>query len=125
MITASEVHDPSSPGGNVGLGAGLGDLSGFAADGQNFQMIDGSEYNADKAYKDSKLCNVLFAKELRNRLQETNSQITVNAFGPGLITRTGTYFPITTFRLCDCPYETDTFGFYRISRAKDSSRRGA
>ena len=21
----------------------------------------------------------------------------------------GTYFPITTFRLCDCPYETDTF----------------
>ena len=72
MITASEVHDPSSPGGNVGLGAGLGDLSGFAADGQNFQMIDGSEYNADKAYKDSKLCNVLFAKELRNRLQETN-----------------------------------------------------
>ena len=111
VITASEVHDPSSPGGNVGLGAGLGDLSGFAADGQNFQMIDGSEYNADKAYKDSKLCNVLFAKELRNRLQETNSQITVNAFGPGLITRTGTYFPITTFRLCDCPYETDTFGF--------------
>jgi len=23
----------------------------------------------------------------------------------------GTYFPITTFRLPDCPYETDTFGF--------------
>ena len=37
----------------------------------------------------------------------------------------GKYFSITTFRLCDCPYETDTFGFYRISRAKDSSRRGA
>ena len=25
----------------------------------------------------------------------------------------GKYFPPTTSRLCDCPYETDTFGFYR------------
>jgi hypothetical protein len=23
----------------------------------------------------------------------------------------GTYFPITTFRLCNCPHETDTFFF--------------
>ena len=29
----------------------------------------------------------------------------------------GAYFPITTFRLPDCPYETDTFGFYRISES--------
>jgi len=27
-----------------------------------------------------------------------------------------TYFPPNTFRLCDCAYETDTFGFYRARR---------
>ena len=30
----------------------------------------------------------------------------------------GTYFPITTFRLCDCPYETDTF-FFIVSGEND------
>ena len=89
VVTASEVHDPASPGGNVGLGAGLGDLAGLKASGADFQMLDGSEYNADKAYKDSKLCNVLFARELQRRLSAANSAVTVNAFGPGLITRTG------------------------------------
>ena len=89
VVTASEVHDPASPGGNVGLGAGLGDLAGLKASGADFQMLDGSEYNADKAYKDSKLCNVLFSRELQRRLSAANSAVTVNAFGPGLITRTG------------------------------------
>lgn len=89
VVTASEVHDPASPGGNVGLGAGLGDLAGLKASGADFAMLDGSAYNADKAYKDSKLCNVLFARELQRRLSAANSAVTVNAFGPGLITRTG------------------------------------
>ena len=89
VVTASEVHDPASPGGNVGLGAGLGDLAGLKASGADFTMLDGSAYNADKAYKDSKLCNVLFARELQRRLSAANSVVTVNAFGPGLITRTG------------------------------------
>ena len=31
-------------------------------------MIDGNKFNADKAYKDSKLCNILFAKKLSNNL---------------------------------------------------------
>jgi protochlorophyllide reductase len=73
----------------VGLGATLGNLSGLDAAGAGFSMLDGSEYNADKAYKDSKLCNVLFARELERRLQATGSPVQVNAFGPGLITRTG------------------------------------
>jgi hypothetical protein len=30
--------------------------------------------------------------------------------------RKGKYFPPNTFRLPDCPYETETFGFYRIRR---------
>ena len=30
-------------------------------------------------------------------------------------------FPITTVRLCDCPYETDTFGFYNQARSPRAS----
>lgn len=89
VVTASEVHDPASPGGAVGPGAGLGNLAGLEAKGADFEMLDGSEYNADKAYKDSKLCNELFARELERRLQAAGSPIQVNSFGPGLITRTG------------------------------------
>ena len=40
-----------SPGGSVGPGAGLGELRGLADKGAAFEMIDGSAYNADKAYK--------------------------------------------------------------------------
>lgn len=88
VVTASEVHDPASPGGSVGLGATLGDLSGLEQ-GPGFVMVDGGAWDADKAYKDSKLCNVLFARELQRRLAAKGSRATCNSFGPGLITRTG------------------------------------
>ena len=90
-MTSSEVHDPSSPGGSVGKGATLGDLSGMERDGKAFEMISGEEFDADKAYKDSKLCNMLFAYELERRLEAAGSKITVNSVGPGLITRTGLF----------------------------------
>lgn len=53
-------------------------------------MVDGTAYNADKAYKDSKLCNVLFTRELQMRLlaDESTKGIKVNCFSPGLITST-------------------------------------
>lgn len=87
VITASEVHDPESPGGKVGRGAGLGNFDGIKEDGAEFELMDGSEFDADKAYKDSKLANILFANELNRRLRLANSQINVVSFGPGLITR--------------------------------------
>ena len=91
VVTASEVHDPASAGGSVGKGATLGDLAGLERDGKNFEMVSGEPYDADKAYKDSKLCNMLFSYELERRLQASGSKVTVNAFGPGLITRTGLF----------------------------------
>ena len=91
VVTASEVHDPASPGGSVGSGAHIGDLRGLERDGAAFEMADGEAFDADKAYKDSKLANMLFMYELERRLQARNSKITVNAFGPGLITRTGLF----------------------------------
>lgn len=97
VITASSVHDPESPGGKQGKTATLGNLEGFSRDGSNFEMVDGNPYNGDKAYKDSKLCNILFCRELQRRLEaggssdtsSTTKNIVVNAFSPGLITSTG------------------------------------
>lgn len=66
----------------MGPGAALGDLSGLKA-GARFDMVSGGAFDADKAYKDSKLCNILFARELDRRLAKRGVTATVNAFGPG------------------------------------------
>lgn len=87
VVTASGVHDPESPGGNQGETATLGDLKGLEQ--HNFDMVDGGPFSADKAYKDSKLCNVLFTRELQRRLTASGSGITANCFSPGLILDNG------------------------------------
>ncbi len=97
IITSSEVHNPMSSGGKVGAKASLGNLSGLSS-GTGFDMIDGDKFNADKAYKDSKLCNILFAKELSNRLKKLGSLISVIAWAPGLV------------------ISKDSQGFFRYSR---------
>ena len=85
VVTASEVHDPSTAGGKVGLPAGLGDLAGLRQ-GPGAPMVDGnSSFNAEKAYKDSKLCNLLMAREVERRLREQGTPLTVLAWSPGLV----------------------------------------
>ena len=85
VVTASEVHDPSTAGGKVGLPAGLGDLAGLRQ-GPGAPMLDGnSSFNAEKAYKDSKLCNLLMAREVERRLREQGAPLTVFAWSPGLV----------------------------------------
>jgi len=121
VITASGVHDPESPGGKVGVTATLGDLQGLEQEGPMCEMIDGGTFDADKAYKDSKvrpffvcgpfilrwwlshlvlsqiiypqLCNVLFTRELQRRLERNvrTQKITANCFNPGLIVGTGLF----------------------------------
>ena len=97
IITSSEVHNPKTSGGRVGAKASLGDLSGLKS-GLRFDMIDGNQFNADKAYKDSKLCNILFAKELSKRLKTNSLPIKVIAWAPGLV------------------ISRDSQGFFRYSR---------
>jgi len=97
IITSSEVHNPMSSGGRVGAKAGLGNLKGLAS-GAGFEMINGGQFNADKAYKDSKLCNILFAIELSNRLNKKNIDIPVISWAPGLV------------------ISRDSQGFFRYSR---------
>ena len=97
IITSSEVHNPLSSGGRVGAKASLGELSGLDS-GPGFEMVDGYKFNADKAYKDSKLCNILFALELSNRLNSKNISIPIIAWAPGLV------------------ISRDSQGFFRYSR---------
>jgi protochlorophyllide reductase len=85
VITASEVHDPSTGGGRVGKPAGLGNLEGLRQ-GAGAAMVDGcSPFNAEKAYKDSKLCNLLMARALAARLQRQELKVPVLAWSPGLV----------------------------------------
>ena len=97
IITSSEVHNPMSSGGRVGAKACLGNLLGMVSGG-GFEMIDGNKFNADKAYKDSKLCNILFAKELNRRIKKNRLPIAVIAWAPGLV------------------ISKDSQGFFRYSR---------
>jgi len=90
VVTASEVHDPAAAGGRVGKPAGLGDLEGLRAgliteSGLTMMVAGGLPFNADKAYKDSKLCNLLFARELERRLRLRGTPMPVLAWSPGLV----------------------------------------
>ncbi|MBO8243501.1 SDR family NAD(P)-dependent oxidoreductase [Prochlorococcus marinus XMU1411] len=81
IITSSDVHDPKSPGGNIGKKAGLNNLVDFR------KKVTGQflNFNADESYKNSKLCNILFAKELAKKLKISSSKISVIAWAPGLV----------------------------------------
>ncbi len=81
IITSSDVHDPKSSGGNIGKKAGLNNLVDFR------KKVTGQflNFNADEAYKNSKLCNILFAKELEKKLKITSSKISVITWAPGLV----------------------------------------
>ncbi|KGF90895.1 MULTISPECIES: SDR family NAD(P)-dependent oxidoreductase [Prochlorococcus] len=81
IITSSDVHDPKSSGGNIGKKAGLNNLVDFR------EKVTGRflNFNADESYKNSKLCNILFAKELSKKLKKSCSKISVITWAPGLV----------------------------------------
>ena len=91
VVTASSVHDPAQPGGAVGGkgGATLGDLRGLARlEPGGPTMVDGAAvYDGGKVYKDSKLCNVLFAREALARYPGVD----VKSFNPGFIPSSGLF----------------------------------
>ena len=85
VITSSEVHNPISGGGRVGQPATLGSLDGLKLY-KSIAMLNGQKiFNADKAYKDSKLCNILMARHLANQLKQREEEIPVLAWSPGLV----------------------------------------
>ncbi|XP_074570330.1 short-chain dehydrogenase TIC 32 B, chloroplastic isoform X1 [Curcuma longa] len=48
-------------------------------------MLNPKEYNGTVAYAQSKLANILHAKEIARRLRERNAKLTINALHPGIV----------------------------------------
>jgi protochlorophyllide reductase len=68
--------------------ADLGDLSGFAAGFQApIAMASGKAFKPGKAYKDSKLCNMITTQELHRRLHESTG-IVFSSLYPGCVADT-------------------------------------
>jgi protochlorophyllide reductase len=68
--------------------ADLGDLQGLAAGFKApIAMIDGKPFKAGKAYKDSKLCNMMTSRELHRRYHQSTG-IVFNTLYPGCVADT-------------------------------------
>ncbi len=90
VILGTVTANPKELGGKIPIPAppDLGNLQGFA-DGFKapIAMIDGKKFKPGKAYKDSKLCNVLTMRELHRRYHESTG-ITFSSFYPGCVATT-------------------------------------
>ncbi|KAF8083426.1 hypothetical protein N665_0774s0014 [Sinapis alba] len=93
IIVGSITGNTNTLAGNVPPKANLGDLRGLASglNGLNSSaMIDGGDFNGAKAYKDSKVCNMLTMQEFHKRFHEETG-ITFASLYPGCIATTGLF----------------------------------
>mmetsp|Transcript_9642 Transcript_9642/g.29048 ORF Transcript_9642/g.29048 Transcript_9642/m.29048 type:complete len:415 (+) Transcript_9642:188-1432(+) len=92
IIVGSITGNTNTLAGNVPPKADLGDLDGLAAGLSNDTtgMIDGLEFDGAKAYKDSKVCNMLTMREMHERWHEKTG-ITFASLYPGCIAETGLF----------------------------------
>ncbi|KAL6975387.1 protochlorophyllide reductase [Sarracenia purpurea var. burkii] len=108
IIVGSITGNTNTLAGNVPPKANLGDLRGFAGglNGLNSStMIDGGEFDGAKAYKDSKVCNMLTMQEFHRRYHEETG-ITFASLYPGCIATTGLFREhIPLFRLLFPPFQ--------------------
>jgi protochlorophyllide reductase len=91
VILGTITHNPKAIGGAIPPRPDLGNLEGLA---QGFQgdwtMIDGKAFNPVKAYKDSKVCNLLTMRELHRRYHAT-SGIVFSSLYPGCVATSGLF----------------------------------
>lgn len=99
VILGTVTANPKELGGKIPIPAppDLGDLSGMEAGFKApIAMINGKPFKAGKAYKDSKLCNVLTMLELHRRFHESTG-IVFSSVYPGCVATTGLFrhhFPL-------------------------------
>ncbi|PSB27324.1 protochlorophyllide reductase [Stenomitos frigidus] len=88
VILGTVTHNPDELGGKIPPRPDLGDLKGFA-DGFKapIAMADGKKFEPVKAYKDSKVCNVLTMRELHRRYHDSTG-ITFTSLYPGCVADT-------------------------------------
>lgn len=88
VILGTVTHNPDELGGKIPPRPDLGNLDGFAAGFKApISMIDGKKFEPVKAYKDSKVCNVLTMRELHRRYHESTG-ITFSSLYPGCVAET-------------------------------------
>ncbi|MBW4575478.1 MAG: protochlorophyllide reductase [Aphanothece sp. CMT-3BRIN-NPC111] len=88
VILGTVTHNPDELGGKIPPRPDLGNLDGFAAGFKEpITMIDGKEFEPVKAYKDSKVCNVLTMREL-HRLYHESTGIIFSSLYPGCVAET-------------------------------------
>ena len=89
IIVGSITGNSNTVGGGAVLPlADLGNLEGLAQGGKDpVAMIDGKAFNGAKAYKDSKVCNMMTVNELHKRYHKSTG-ITFGSIYPGCIATT-------------------------------------
>ncbi|BAF26869.1 Os10g0496900 [Oryza sativa Japonica Group] len=108
IIVGSITGNTNTLAGNVPPKANLGDLRGLASglDGvSSSAMIDGGEFDGAKAYKDSKVCNMLTMQEFHRRYHGETG-VTFASLYPGCIATTGLFREhVPLFRLLFPPFQ--------------------
>ncbi|MEH2176138.1 protochlorophyllide reductase [Nostoc sp.] len=88
VILGTVTHNPDELGGKIPPRPDLGDLQGFAEGFKEpISMIDGKKFEPVKAYKDSKVCNVLTMRELHERYHKSTG-IVFSSLYPGCVAET-------------------------------------
>jgi protochlorophyllide reductase len=90
VILGTVTANPKELGGKIPIPAppDLGDLKGFEAGFKApITMINGKKFKPGKAYKDSKLCNVLTMRELHRRYHNATG-IVFSSLYPGCVAET-------------------------------------
>ena len=90
VILGTVTANPKELGGKIPIPAppDLGDMSGLEAGFKApISMINGKKFKSGKAYKDSKLCNVLTMRELHRRYHDATG-ITFSSLYPGCVADT-------------------------------------
>lgn len=88
VILGTVTHNPDELGGKIPPQPDLGNLDGFAAGFKEpISMIDGKKFEPVKAYKDSKVCNILTMREFHRRYHNS-TDITFSSLYPGCVAET-------------------------------------
>ena len=88
VILGTVTHNPKELAGKIPPRADLGNLQGLESGFLDpHAMIDGKKFEPVKAYKDSKVCNILTMRELHRRYHESTG-IVFSSLYPGCVADT-------------------------------------
>jgi len=91
VIVGSVTGNTNTLAGQIPPKADLGDLRGLEAGLKSpVTMIDGGEYDGAKAYKDSKVCNMLTMREMHRRFHDKTG-IVFSSLYPGCVAETNLF----------------------------------